>query len=89
VVLHEGVALIPRNLVQSARRSVLSVCPRSGRPARSAGLIKFRVFIVGTTNCPGKDFFGNQTIQLLLLSSPDGAIYEVEARAALVLWRGT
>jgi hypothetical protein len=86
VVLHEGVVLTPRNLDRGARRSVPSICPRSGRPARSAELIGFRVCIIGMTGAPRIES-GNQTIQLLSLSSQmaqSTAIYKVWARAAFV-----
>jgi hypothetical protein len=73
VVLHEGVVLTPRNLNQGARRSVPSICPRSGRPARSAELIRFRVCFIAMTGRPSG---GNQTIPIAPLKFPDGAIHE-------------
>src|SRR5437879_804425 len=82
VMLHEGLVLTPRNLDQGARRSVPSICLRTGRPARSAELIGFRVCIIGITGGPANQRQPNNSIAPLKF--PDGQIYEVSARAAFV-----
>jgi hypothetical protein len=72
-VLDDGVALTPRSHDPGARRSESGIFPRSGRLARSAELIEFRVWILGMTAAPQMALAAIKQSQLLHLSSPDDA----------------